>query len=166
VPLDVVRERAEAVDRQADVEMVVVVRERLNDSGRSREAGVRADEDANRAGRDEPVDEVLGERAVDLRGPSGRALPAVEPRVVDVDVEAVLVRDVAWEAVARAEVAAAGATHVADAYARCVRMRGRIFVEHLEERPHEPVVPPASPAAVRRAPQDRVPGEEGAALGR
>ena len=48
------------------VQVVVVVDQRHDDVPRALEVQVRADEDLDRAGRDEPVDEVLGELAVDL----------------------------------------------------------------------------------------------------
>ena len=70
---------------------------------------VRPDEDLDRAGADEAVDEILrqaGGRSAP--GESRRPLAAVEARVVEVGVEPVLVRDVPGQAVADAEVAARG----------------------------------------------------------
>ncbi len=56
--------------------------------------------------REEAVDELLRERAVDLGGVARGALAAVRARVVDVHVQAVLVAGVADVAEARPEVAA------------------------------------------------------------
>src|SRR5687767_8980559 len=95
--------------RDAHMEVVVVVGEGLDDPRRPGEAAVRSHEDLHRAGGDEAVDELLRQLDVHLHRASGRPLPAVTTRVVEVGVEAVLVRDVAGEAVARAEVAALGA---------------------------------------------------------
>ena len=55
--------------REAGVKVVVVSRQALHDASRPGEPDVRADEDARRPGRDEAIDEILGESAVDLRGP-------------------------------------------------------------------------------------------------
>ena len=71
-----------------------MVRERLDDALRPGQAGVRPDEDADGAGPDEAVDEVLRQRAIDLPRAYRRGLTAVAARVVDVDIEPVLVRDV------------------------------------------------------------------------
>ena len=72
-----------------------MVDERGVDPAAPLEGEARPDVDADRARVDEAVDEVLGERAVDLRGPPRGALEAVDARVVDVDVEPGLVRRVA-----------------------------------------------------------------------
>ena len=91
--------------REAHVQMVVVIRERLNDAPRAAEPDARSDEDLGGACRHEPVDEPLSFRPVHLRGAPRLALPAVGARVVDVDVEAVLVRDVYGAEVAAAPAA-------------------------------------------------------------
>ena len=65
--------------------------EHLHDVPRPAEADVRADEDPLGARPHEAVDEVLREPEVDLARRLRRTLPPVEPRVVDVDVEPVLV---------------------------------------------------------------------------
>src|SRR5438045_3085116 len=102
--------------RDSDVHVVVVVPEDAHDSRRAPQVGVRPDEDPHRARRDKSVEQVLRQRPVDLVGSNRRALPTVEPRVVDVDVEAVLVGDVLGP-----EVAAVRATEIADPYPRRVR---------------------------------------------
>ena len=84
----------------ADVHVVVVVDERLHDAARSVQARVRPDEHELRVLGDEAVDEVLGETVVDVAR-AGRRQLAVAPRVEDVDVETVLVRDVPTEAPGR-----------------------------------------------------------------
>src|ERR687886_543181 len=79
----------------AHVEMVVVPGEHLNDGRGTAQPRVRPNEDASGPRADEEVDERLREPKVDLRHLQGRALASVQPRVVDVDVQAVLMRDVA-----------------------------------------------------------------------
>jgi len=91
---------------------------------------------------------------VDLGRDARRALPPVAARVVDVDVEPVLVRGVAgteWTAMPAAE--------VADADARCGRMRRRIPGDDAEDLPDEEVCSPPPPRPVRPAVQERIPGE-------
>ena len=83
--------------------MVVVVGEDLDDARRAGELDVRADKDPHRARHHEPVDEILREPTIDLVGATGRALASVTAGVVDLDVEANLVRDVTEAAEARAE---------------------------------------------------------------
>src|SRR5918992_1073369 len=98
--------RSAPVRSHPHVQVVVVVGELLDDAPRAGEAGVRPDEDARGARAREEVDERLREPAVDLARPLRRTLESVQPRVVDVDVEAVLVRNMAGEAQARTEIAA------------------------------------------------------------
>ncbi len=146
--------------------VVVVVRgQHFDDRRRPCQPGVRSHEHVRRAGGDEPVDQVLREPPVDLPRADGRALAAVEARVVDVCVEAVLVRGVARRAELRAERAAGRAREVADADAGRRRMGGLVVADHRDERAYESVggVPP--PRTVRRVLQDEVPGEEARALG-
>jgi hypothetical protein len=73
------------------VHVVVVVRDRLHDGRRAAEADACAHEGELRAGGDEAADEVLRQGAVDVRDPLGSPGRPVYARVVDVDVEAVLV---------------------------------------------------------------------------
>ena len=87
------------------VDVVVVVDERHDDRARPAQVQVGPDEELDRAGRAEAVDEVLSQRAVDLGGAPGAAQRAVAARVHDVGVEAVLVRGVAEPAVARGRTA-------------------------------------------------------------
>jgi len=104
------------------VQVVVVVPENLDHSARSGQAGVRADEHEHGAGGDEAVDEILGKTMVGLRGEARRPFSPVGARVVDVDVEAVLVRGVA-----RAERASMVPAEVADAQSWRQRMSGGVF---------------------------------------
>jgi len=73
------------------VQVVVVVREHLDDARRPVKRRGRPHEHQLGAGGHEPVDQILGQPAVDLRGGGRRALAAVEPWVADVGIEAVLV---------------------------------------------------------------------------
>ena len=84
-----------------------MAREGCDDRCRSAQRQARAEPHTHGAGRDEAVDEPLRAAEVDLAGTHGRPLAAVSTRVVDVDVEPVLVRDVAEPAEAGPEVAAA-----------------------------------------------------------
>jgi hypothetical protein len=101
--------RAGTLAVDANVKVVVVTHERLYDARVAGQARVRPDEDANCAGADEAVDEILGESEVDLAHVLGCDLAAVEPRVEHVCVQTVLVGDVAGKPVPRPEVAAARA---------------------------------------------------------
>src|SRR4051794_32918247 len=115
---------------------------------------MRPDEDANGAFACEAVHEVLRERAVDLGCRVRRPLAAVAPWVVDVDVEPVLMRDVA-----RAEITASREAEISDAEARGAGVRSRIAVDDAEDRRDEPVGPVPAPRAVGLPVQERVPGE-------
>ena len=130
------------VARIAHVQVVVVVPENLHDAGRAREAGIRADVDEVGARRDEAVEEVLREPAVDLRDELRRPLATVAARVVDVRIEPVLVCRVHGP-----ERAAARLAQVADPYSWSLRVGGRVAADHTEEEADEPV---ACPTAARR----------------
>ena len=88
------------------VQVVVVVGEDLDDPARPAQPHPRAHEDALGPGRHEAVHQVLGQRPVDQRRLVGGALTPVEPRVVDVRVQPVLVGGVPQPAEAPAEGAA------------------------------------------------------------
>jgi hypothetical protein len=88
------------------VQVVVVMDEHLDDAGRAVKVGVGTDEDELRTSSHEPVDQILGEPAVDLGDRSRGSLTPIATRVVDVGVEPVLVRGVADAAEPRPEVAA------------------------------------------------------------
>jgi hypothetical protein len=120
----------------ADVEMVVVVPKNLHDAGRPRKARVRANVNQIGACGDEQVDERLGERPVDLLGALRRTLSPVATRVVDIGVEAVLVRGVL-----RPERPAAPAAEIADAEARRTRMSACISPDDPQHGANEIVRP-------------------------
>jgi hypothetical protein len=103
------------------MQVVVVSGEHLDDSRRPAKARVRPDEDSLRSGSNEEVDERLRQPNVDLADTQRGPLSPVEQWVVDVDVEAVLVRSVA-----RAEPTAARLAEIPDAYARRVRVAGGV----------------------------------------
>ena len=100
------RRLARRVD--AHVHVVVVADERLDDTAGPVQREVRADEHELGIGCEEEVEQVLRERDVDLLDGRRRDLALVVARVVDVDVETVLVRGVLVER------AAAVAADVAD----------------------------------------------------
>jgi len=97
------------------MQVVVVMREHPDDAHRPDESGVRADEDDLRSGRHETVDEILGQPQIGLTRLERRSLPPVPARVVDVHVEAVLMRNVAGPPEPRAEVSPVGTAQIADA---------------------------------------------------
>jgi hypothetical protein len=99
------------------MQVVVMSGEHLDDGRRPAKARVRPDEDPLRSGSSEEVDERLREPKIDLPDAHRRPLSTVEPWVVHVDVEAVLVGGVA-----RAEPAAARLAEISDAYSRRARM--------------------------------------------
>jgi regulator of protease activity HflC (stomatin/prohibitin superfamily) len=79
----------------------------LDDGRRPSQAGVRPDEHLRGALGYEAIHEILGERTVDLARNARGTLPAVLARVVDVDVETVLMGRMSDPHEAPAEVAAA-----------------------------------------------------------
>jgi hypothetical protein len=73
-----------------NVQVVVVTTEHLDDRRRPAKAGVGPDEDSFGSSSNEEVDQRLGEPKIDLANAQRRPFPPVQPRVVHVDVEAVL----------------------------------------------------------------------------
>src|SRR5215216_4494880 len=104
------------------------------------EPGVGPHEDARRPRLDEEVDERLRERQVDLRDLRRRPLAPVETRIVDVDVQAVLVRDMAWP-----ERASARPAEVPDAEPRRAGLLRRILGRDAPDKANQIVGPPAAP---------------------
>jgi hypothetical protein len=129
--------------------VVVVVRDRLHDLWRPAEADVLPDERELRARRDEAVDEVLRERAVDLPDGLRRQQGAVDPRIEDVDVEAVLMRDVPEAAEVRAERPAVGQAEVADEDPRRARVGEAVVAQHRQQEGEQAVGAPAAFGPVR-----------------
>ena len=117
--------------------VVVVVRSLADDPGRAGEPGPRADEDHLGPRLQEAVDEVLRERPVDLARRGGFPLAAVPARVVDVDVEPVLVREVAEPPEAGAELATLPPAEIAHADTRDPRMGRAELGQHAQHRAHE-----------------------------
>jgi hypothetical protein len=101
----------------------------------------------------------LRERPVDFPWPPCRELLSVESRVVDVDVEPVLVRRVAAAAEALVEDPAVRSAEVADPDPRRIRMRGEVLVEHHQQHADQAIAAPAAPGPVRHALQDGIPRE-------
>ena len=136
--------------RDPHVHVIVVVDGLAHGRRRPDEPAARADKDDLGARADEAVEQVLGEPPVDLCGSDRLELTAVEPRVIDVDVEAVLVAEVTEASVASAERATSRPREVADAEARRLRMRRPELPEHAQERVNEPVAAVPPPRPVRR----------------
>ena len=91
------------VGADADVHVVVVVDQRLDLPPRPAKPDARPDEHLHGARPHEPSHEVLGEDTFDLSRSRGPQLLTVEPRIVDVHVEPVLVRGVTAAAEALVE---------------------------------------------------------------
>ena len=129
--------------------------EHLDDRRRPAKAGVGPDEDSFGSSSNEEVDQRLGEPKIDLANAQRRPFPPVAPWVVDVDVEAVLMRGVA-----RPEPAAVRLAEVSDAHPRRARMAGRISGDDAEDDANQLVGPPAPPGAVGLPVEQRIPREE------
>jgi hypothetical protein len=142
-------------DFKPRMQVVVVVPEHLDGAGRPREASARPDEHEDGAGSHEAVDKILAESPVDLGRDPGRSLAAILPRVVHVDVEAVLVGRVP-----RAEGPAAPAAEIADPEGRRHGMGGCEVRHDTQDLADEEVRPPPPPGPVRPAVQKRIPCEE------
>jgi hypothetical protein len=113
--------------RDANVQVVVVVHEWHHGAGRTGELRVRADVHGLSARGDEALDEVLGQRRVDLRSVARRFLALVRARVVDVHVEAVLVTGVADVSELGAKVASMRTAEVADRHPGRARIRPTVL---------------------------------------
>ncbi len=140
--------------------MVVVVPQHLDDAGRAVQACVRANEDAAGTSVEEEIDERLGKAPVYLPRAERSPLAAITARIVDVDVEPVLVRDMA-----RPEGATVRTAQVSDAETRGAWVSGSVAVDDGEHRTNEPVRAPPTGAAVRSPVEQRIPREEESALG-
>lgn len=112
------------------MQVVVVMREHPDDAQRPYESGVRADEDDLGSGRHEAVDQILGQPQVGLACPERGALTSVPARVVDVHVEAVLMRNVAGPPEPWAEVSTVGAAQIADADAWRTQVIRGVLLDH------------------------------------
>src|SRR5215207_280810 len=103
---------------------------------------------------------------INLRRVVRRALARVLAWVIDVCVESVLMAGVPDGAEPHAEVAAAQAAQVADGESWRASMRPVVLARDVEQRPHQPIGPPAAPGPIRGAAQHGVPGDEAWALRR
>ena len=131
-------------ETDAHVQVVVVAAEHLDDGRRPAKACVGPDEDSFSSSPNEEVDERLGEPKVDLANAERWALPPVEPRVVHVDVEPVLVRGVPG-----AEPTTVRFAQVSDAHPRGVGVAGGIGGHDAKDEANQLVRPPPPPSAVR-----------------
>ena len=129
--------------------------EHLDDARRPAKARVGPDEDSFCASSNEEVDQRLGEPNVDLANTQRRPFPPVEPRVVHVDVETVLMRGVA-----RAEPAAVRLAEVSEAHPRRVGVAGGIGSDDAEDEANQLIGPPAPPGAVGLPMKQWIPREE------
>jgi hypothetical protein len=121
----------------SDVHVVVVIREGLHDLRRPGKSRVWANEDELRPCGDKAIHQILRKRAIDLSRPPRFAFAAVAARVVDVDVQTVLMRFVIWRAKASAEVPTVATTEIPDAHARRARMLFCVRSENPEHHSNE-----------------------------
>jgi hypothetical protein len=135
--------------------MVVVATEHLDDRRRPAKTCVGPNEDSLGSSSNEELDERLGQPKINLANTQRRPFAPVEPWVVHVDVEAVLMRGVA-----RAEPAAVRFAEVSDAQARRAGLGGRIRSDDVEDEADQLVRPPAPPRAVGLPMEQRIPREE------
>lgn len=104
------------------MQVTIVVRRGLHDGHRPVQPRARPDEHTMGTGSDKAVDEVLGESEVDVAGAGRRTFTPVAARIVDVHVEAVLMRRVADGSEPSPEVATARAAEISDDNTASVRM--------------------------------------------
>ncbi len=133
--------------------VVLVLWVRDDGSMRPVETGPVTDEDDARSGREEAIEEILREPAIDRLGRARLPESTVEPRVVDVHVEPVLVRDVCLH------LSAVAPADVADEYARRPGVRGAVRLEHRDDGADGALVPEQPARRVRNRVGDRVPGQ-------
>jgi hypothetical protein len=123
--------------RDADVHVVVVMGEDLHDARGPGKSRVWANEDELRSRGDETVDQVLSKTAIDLGRLPRLALAPVAARVVDVDVQAVLMGGVTETAEAFAEIPSVATTEIPDTHARRVRMFRSVRSQNVERNSNE-----------------------------
>jgi hypothetical protein len=138
------------------MQVVVVPVEDLHDTRGPTEPGVRTDEDELDAGLNEEVDESLGESAIDVGRRARSALAPVEARIVEIDVEAVLVGGMP-----RPERAAVRTAQISNADPWSSGVRLGVAIDQAEDEPNEVICAPAAPGPIRPPVKERVPGEEG-----
>lgn len=129
--------------------------EHLEHGRRPAQARVGPHEDSLRSGSNEEVDQRLRQPKINLANTQRRALSPVEPWVVHVDVEAILMRRVT-----RAEPAAVRLAEVSDAHPRRAGMAGGIGSDDAEDNANQLVGPPAPPRAVGLPMKQWIPREE------
>jgi hypothetical protein len=140
--------------------------DRLDHPPGAGQPGIEPDEDEPGARAHEPVHEILSEPAVDLARRGRGPLPAVPARVVDIDVEPVLMRRVTRGAEASPEVSAPWPAEIPDSDSRRPRVATAVALEHVEHRAHEAIRAEAPPPGVRGRAMDVVPRIEETSLAR
>lgn len=127
----------------------------LHDPRWALEVEARPDEDELDPRRHELVDQLLGEPAVNELRSLRPPLPPIRARVVDVRVEAVLMRSVSEASEAGPEVPAAGTRKVSEPDARGVRIGGPVPTQRGHEGAHQAIGTPPPPAAIGDLAGDR-----------
>ncbi len=133
---------------EADVHVVVVMSEGLNDAPSSVETCGRPHEDVLSPRAHEAVDEVLGQLPIDLVGRPRGSLSSVTARVVHVHIEPVLMRGVPQSPEPRPEAPASGTADISYADADREGVLCRVRAQHSENGPDEAIVAEAPRAAV------------------
>ena len=133
--------------------VILVVRVWHDDATRPTEPGRVADKDRLCAGCNETVEEILGEVTVDLARCDWCAQMPITPRVVDIHVEAVLVRDVLVHS------AAATKAEITDDNPWRLGVRGPVGTDHGQDRPDRVLVAEEPMSQIRNAVGVRGPGD-------
>ena len=140
------------------MQVVVVVLRYSDDPCETVQSRMRTDIDRDRAGSNEAIDELLREFMVDITYSQRRGFDVVQARVINVDIETDLMRDVPEPAIFVAERTAFRQADVTDQHAGRVGMGGAELIDHTERRADQPVRPEASPTVAQRRLAARVPG--------
>lgn len=140
------------------MQVVVVVLRFSDDRCWTVQPRVRTDIDRDRAGSNEAIDELLCEFMIDITYSQRRGFDVVQARVIKVDIETDLMRDVPEPAIFVAERTAFRQADVTDQHAGRVGMGGAELVNHTERRADQSVRPDASPTVAQRRLAARVPG--------
>jgi hypothetical protein len=150
----------------ADVHVVVVMDEGLNDVQRPRQTHLRPDEHKFCARSNESVYEVLGASSLDLPGFAWSALAPVPARVVDVDIQSVLVRRMTEPSEALAEIATVGSAEIANTHPGYLAIFRNVSPKNAKDDPNQAIGAEATIRPVGRYLPDRIPSEKRATLAR
>jgi len=106
------------------MEVIVVVRQCLNNIGWTTQAGIGTNEYELRSSCNKSIDEGLGQPLVDLGGSTRFQFSVIPTRIVNVNVESVLVRAVTESSELRTKVSSVFPAEIADSNTRRARVVG------------------------------------------